>query len=65
MTLRDVQELVADHMDAISSYFKPGVKVTVIVRVPGYPDRDFMMTADEAPEIKALIERRSAAGETK
>ena len=65
MNLEDVQELVADHMDAIHKYFKPGVKVTVIVRMPGYPSRDFMMTADDLSELAALIKRRESAGETK
>jgi hypothetical protein len=60
MTLEDVRELVADRMDEISTYFKPGVKVTVIVRCPGFPSRDFMMTADEIPELEALLKRRHA-----
>lgn len=61
MTLADVQELVADRMDEIHTYFKAGVKVTVIVRAPGFPDCDFMMTADEIPDLRALLDRRAAA----
>ena len=63
-TLAAVQHRVADHMNAIHTYFKPGVKVTVIVRTPGFPDRDFLMTADDIPELIALLQRRQAAGET-
>jgi hypothetical protein len=37
-----VQDRVADHMDKIHTYFKPGVCVTVIVRTPGFPERDFL-----------------------
>ena len=39
-------------------YFKPGMKVTVIVRAPGFPDRDFMMTNDDISELQALLKRR-------
>lgn len=65
MKLADVQEFVADRMDEIHTCFKPGVRVTVIVRCPGFPDRDFLMTADEIPELAALLERRAAQGESK
>jgi hypothetical protein len=64
MTLEDVGALVADRMDEIHTYFKPGVKVTVIVRSPGFPSRDFMMTSDEIPELQALLERRAAGKKT-
>jgi hypothetical protein len=56
--LERAQECVAEHMDAISTLFISGVKVTVIVRTPDFPDRDFMMTSDDLREVIALIERR-------
>jgi hypothetical protein len=59
-----VQQRVADHMDEIHGYFKPGVKVTVIVRTPDFPERDFMMTADDIPELITLLQRREQAGKT-
>ena len=62
--LRLVQERVADHMDEIHRYFKPGVRVTVIVRTPDFPDRDCLMTADDIPELIALLQRRELAGKT-
>jgi hypothetical protein len=62
--LDEVQEFVADRMDEIHTCFKPGVRVTVIVRAPGFPDRDFLMTADDLSELAALVERR-VAGEKK
>jgi len=55
-------EIVSDLMDEILACFKPGVKIAVIVRMPGYNDRDFMMTDDEIPELIALLERRQAQG---
>lgn len=53
-------------MDDIIGVFKPGVKITVLVRRPGFPEQDFLMTDDDPAEAIALIERRIAAarGET-
>jgi hypothetical protein len=59
-----VRRRVNDYMIAISGLFRPGVKITVIVRSPGYPDRDFMMTDDKEAEVLALIERRRDLGDT-
>ena len=61
----DTQHFVADRMEQIVSRFKPGVKITVLVRTPGHPDRDFMMTDDTEGEIIAMVERRQAAGADK
>jgi hypothetical protein len=61
MALSDVQEMVAGHMDKIVAMFKPGVKITVLVRTPDLPDRDFMMTDDDHAELIAMIERRARA----
>jgi len=61
MTLSDVQDAVAGHMDEIATYFKKGALVTVIVRFPEFPTRDFIMTADKIEELTAMIERRAQA----
>ena len=55
----DVQDAVGAHMDAIRKRFKPGVKLTVMVRSPGFPDRDFVMTDDEIPELVLMLSRRA------
>lgn len=65
MTLTDVQDLTADCMDKIKACFKPGAKITVAVRAPGFPDRDFVMTDDDPSEVIAMMERRKAAGADK
>ena len=39
-------ERVQENVDDILALFKPGAKITVVVRHPGYPERDFMMTGD-------------------
>jgi hypothetical protein len=57
-----VRDNVAAAMEDIVRMFKPGVKITVLVRAPGFPDRDFMMTDDQPDEVMAMLERRKAAG---
>lgn len=57
-----VKEEVATRMDEILGMFKPGAKISVLVRTPGNPDADFMMTNDALEEAMALLERRKAAG---
>jgi hypothetical protein len=59
--LEMVQHDVSEYMDDIKRLFKPGVKIAVLVRTPGYPERDFMMTDDKIEELAAMIERRSQA----
>lgn len=54
-------ENVGQHMDAILSNFLPGAKITVLVRRPGEPERDFMMTDDDPLEAIAMIQRRTSA----
>jgi hypothetical protein len=63
MTLEQTQEEVAEHLDKIRSYFKPGVKVTILVRSTNDPEgrRDFMMGDDDPQEAMNMIARRIAA----
>lgn len=56
-----VQQEVADPMDNILKMFKPGAKITVLVRAPGYPDRDFCMTNDSPAEAIEMLTRRQEA----
>ncbi|MDQ0135719.1 hypothetical protein J2T08_003640 [Neorhizobium galegae] len=57
MGAEDVQE----HMDAILAHFKPGAKITVLVRHPGMPTADFCMTSDDLDEVAAMVQRRKDA----
>lgn len=59
--LSRVTDFVAETMDSIAGRFKPGAKVTVIVRLPGNDEADFMLTNDTPEEIGRLIARRAAA----
>ncbi len=56
--LKYVQMCVSSHMESITKLFKRGVKIAVLVRSPGFPDRDFMMTDDAIPELRAMLARR-------
>jgi hypothetical protein len=59
--LQKVAEDVQDHMDAILANFKPGAKITVLVRTPGKPTANFCMTSDELDEVAAMVQRRKDA----
>lgn len=60
--LQDTASIVAGHMDAIVTRFKPGVKITVLVRTPGHPTRDFCMSDDDMDEVISMAQRRKEAG---
>lgn len=60
--VKRAQAFVADCMDDILSQFRPGAKITVLIRRPGDPDQDFCMTSDDLAEVAAMIQRRKDAG---
>ena len=45
-------------MDRIIARFKAGARITVLVRHPGRPDEDFLMTSDDLDEVAAMVARR-------
>lgn len=45
----------------IEPLFKPGVEITLIVRSPGFPARDMVITSDDLREVQKTIERRVMA----
>ena len=61
----DAAQRVQWHLDEIERLFKPGVKITLLVRTPSHPDgsRDFLMTNDRVGDAIAAIRRRILAGE--
>ncbi len=52
-----VAEIVQDHLDAILAQFKPGMKITVIVRHPDNEEKDFMMGNDTLDGAIQVLER--------
>jgi hypothetical protein len=65
-TIDDTKVVIADCMDDIMKCFKPGMKITVLVRAVGYPDgsRDLLMTDDSLPFVLRAIETRMKAEST-
>lgn len=63
-TLARATEHVAACMDDILKAFKPGAKITVLVRREGEPTQDFMLTSDNFPEIRAMLDRCETRGRT-
>jgi hypothetical protein len=63
--LQRAYDIVASHMAGINGLFHPGVKITVIVRRPGQPEQDFLVSSEDGlaglDEVKLLIGRRQAA----
>lgn len=64
-SLQETSEIVAAHMDAIVACFKTGVKITVLVRTPDHPTRDFCMSDDDMNEVISMAQRRKEAGADK
>lgn len=58
--LKAAYHVVSAHMNEIVGLFKPGVKITVIVRRPDKGDQDFLMSDDDLEEVIALVKRRQA-----
>lgn len=57
---------IEHHLNQIAAFFKPGAKLTLLVRHPGIEgDADALFTNDTFPEIVAAIERRRAQDEEK
>jgi len=48
----------SDHLNSIAGLFKPGAKLTLLVRTPGNEEADFLLTNDDLGEAIKLIERR-------
>lgn len=58
--VQDVSEIAANHMDAILALFKPGAKITVLVRRPEKPDgtQDLVLTNDGIEKAIAALQQR-------
>lgn len=58
--LEAVRDRLSDLLDDVKTYFKPGVKVTLVVRTPTHADgsRDLILTDDILNEAVGAILRR-------
>ena len=57
--VQDAGERVGDLMDEILRMFKPGAKITVLVRREGKPDQDFVQSNDDLAEAIEMLKRRT------
>lgn len=48
---------VAKRLEQIQQFFVTGSRITVIVRMPGKPEQDFMLTDDEIDDAIAVLQR--------
>jgi hypothetical protein len=55
---------IGEHLDAIKSMFKPGAKITLIVRNPSLKDGDVLLTDDDTREAVAALKRLEKAKRT-
>ncbi len=62
--LLQVKQQCEEHLAAIADLFKAGAKITLLVRHPGKPDQDFLLTIDDLDEVDAMIERSKAREES-
>lgn len=60
--LLKVQYTVAKHLEKILKLFRPGVKITILVRLPADSQADFLMTDDDLDEVIEAVHRRKEAG---
>jgi len=58
--LEKTQDEVGALMNEILTFFKPGAKITVLVRRPEHEDgsQDFLMTSDDIPKAIAALKLR-------
>lgn len=60
-------EAICEHLSEIKTFFKPGAKVTLLVRRPEKPDgsQDFVLTDDLLDEAVAALLRRKHDAKTR
>lgn len=55
--LDHAREVASEHLDAISKLFKPGAKLTLIVRFDDDPEHDFLLTDDAITLVELALQR--------
>lgn len=55
-----VRNRCSQHLEAVAALFKPGAKITLIVRRPGFPDQDYLLGDDTIEGAIELLERCKA-----
>ncbi len=53
-----VHQKACQALDSFAQYIEPGIKLTLVARMPGDTDCEFVLTEDDLVEVLAPIERR-------
>jgi hypothetical protein len=53
-----LHDAIAPLLDQVRKSFVPGVKLTLIVRSPGYDDRDVIISDDQLDEVNKVVQRK-------
>ena len=57
LNLQIAREQASGHLEQIARLFKPGAKLTLLVRTPGNDEADFLLTNDDLDAVTPAIER--------
>lgn len=52
------------HLEQIAELFKKDAKITLVVRMPGFPERDVLLTDDTIEGIAEVLERSKSRAPT-
>ena len=64
--LKVLDDYIAPRIDQIGAVFlDPDARITLIVRTPAAPNGELIVTNDELDEVRKVIDRREAAGESR
>ena len=59
--VKAVGDEIADHLADIERLFKPGARLTLVVRRPNFPEQDVVVTNDLIGDAIEAMRRRMAA----
>lgn len=65
MTLSEVHAEVAEHCSQVAKYFKPGAKVTILIRNPHLADGDMVVSDDSMDSAIGALARLKEKEEKK
>ena len=63
--LEKLRFVLAERLEEISEFFKPGAKVSLLVRNPSIPNADLLLTSDDQGEIIKAVQRLAPAPDGK
>lgn len=65
MDLRQVHAEVAEHAGQVADLFKPGARVTILIRNPQLEDGDIVVSDDSMESVIAAVQRLKEKEEKK